>query len=38
MTRAERSLNLNDLRGGGRTLYVRTSDSYPPDGWAGSPG
>jgi predicted alpha-1,2-mannosidase len=35
MNRAERSLDLNDLRGEGRTLYVRISDSYPPDGWGG---
>jgi len=33
--RAERSLDLNDLRGESRTLYVRISDNYPPDGWGG---
>jgi hypothetical protein len=35
MNRAERSLDLNDIRGGSRTLYVRISDDYPPDGWGG---
>ncbi len=33
--RAERSLDLNAIRGGSRTLYVRVSDDYPPDGWGG---
>ena len=31
--RAERSFDLNDLRGDGRTLYLRIADSQPPDGW-----
>ena len=31
--RAERSFDLNDLRGDGRTLYVRIADSQPSDGW-----
>jgi hypothetical protein len=35
MNRAERSLDLNDIRGDSRTLYVRVSDDYPPDGWGG---
>jgi predicted alpha-1,2-mannosidase len=35
MNRAERSLDLNDIRGGSHTLYVRVSDDYPPDGWGG---
>jgi predicted alpha-1,2-mannosidase len=33
--RAERSLDLNDLRGTSSTLYVRISDKYPEDGWGG---
>jgi hypothetical protein len=33
--RAERTLDLNDLRGQSRTLYVRISDAYPADGWGG---
>jgi predicted alpha-1,2-mannosidase len=33
--RAERSLDLNELRAGSRTLYVRIADAYPPDGWGG---
>jgi len=35
MNRAERALDLNDLRGVSRTLYVRISDKYPLDGWGG---
>jgi hypothetical protein len=35
MNRAERSLDLNDIRGGSRTLYVRIADAHPPDGWGG---
>jgi hypothetical protein len=35
LNRAERSLDLNDIRGGSQTLYVRISDDYPPDGWGG---
>ncbi|MFL6007513.1 MAG: GH92 family glycosyl hydrolase [Gaiellaceae bacterium] len=35
MNRAERSLDLNDIRGGSRTLYVRISDDFPSDGWGG---
>jgi predicted alpha-1,2-mannosidase len=35
MNRGERWLDLNDLRGESRTLYVRIADSYPPDGWGG---
>jgi predicted alpha-1,2-mannosidase len=35
MNRAERSLDLNDLRGESRTLYVRISDKWPQDGWGG---
>ena len=31
--RAERSFDLNDLRGDGRTIYVRIADSQPADGW-----
>jgi hypothetical protein len=30
-----RDLDLNDLRGGGRTVYLRFSDSFPSDGWGG---
>ena len=33
--RAERSLDLNDLRGESRTLYVRIADAYTTDGWGG---
>jgi predicted alpha-1,2-mannosidase len=33
--RAERVLDLNDLRGQSQTLYVRIADAYPPDGWGG---
>ena len=33
--RAERTLDLNALRDGGRTLYVRLGDSQPADGWGG---
>jgi hypothetical protein len=33
--RAERNLDLNELRGGSQTLYVRIADAYPPDGWGG---
>jgi predicted alpha-1,2-mannosidase len=35
MNRAERSLDLNDIRGGSRMLYVRVSDDFPSDGWGG---
>jgi hypothetical protein len=31
--RAEHTLDLNDLRGQGDTLYVRVADSRPEDGW-----
>jgi hypothetical protein len=31
----ERSLDLNDLRAGGHTLYVRLGDAKPDDGWGG---
>jgi predicted alpha-1,2-mannosidase len=33
--RAWRSLDLNELRGTSRTLYLRVADSHPPDGWGG---
>jgi hypothetical protein len=33
--RAERTLDLNDLRGSSRTLYVRVEDAKPDDGWGG---
>ncbi len=33
LNRAERTLDLNALRGDGRTLYVRLQDSQPDDGW-----
>ncbi len=33
--RAERPLDLNDLRGQSRTLYVRIADSHTEDGWGG---
>jgi hypothetical protein len=33
--RAERTLDLNDLRAGGHTLYVRLGDAKPDDGWGG---
>jgi hypothetical protein len=29
------TLNLNDLRAGGRTVYLRVGDSKPDDGWGG---
>jgi predicted alpha-1,2-mannosidase len=29
------TLDLNSLRAGSRTLYVRIGDSYPDDGWGG---
>jgi predicted alpha-1,2-mannosidase len=32
---AVRDLDLNDLRGTSRTLYVRVEDSKPDDGWGG---
>jgi predicted alpha-1,2-mannosidase len=32
---ADRSFDLNALRGGGRTVYLRLSDSQPADGWGG---
>ena len=28
-------LDLNALRGGGRTVYLRVQDSKPDDGWGG---
>ncbi len=30
-----RTLDLNELRGTSRTLYVRVGDSFPQDGWGG---
>jgi hypothetical protein len=33
--RAWRSLDLNELRGASRTLYVRVGETHPPDGWQG---
>jgi hypothetical protein len=30
-----RTLDLNALRDGGRTVYVRVADSFPADGWGG---
>jgi predicted alpha-1,2-mannosidase len=33
--RTERPLDLNELRGEGRTLYVRIEDSQKQDGWGG---
>ena len=33
--RKERTLDLNALRNGGRTLYIRIGDSEPSDGWGG---
>jgi predicted alpha-1,2-mannosidase len=33
--RAVRTLDLNDLRGSSRTLYVRVEDAKPDDGWGG---
>ena len=30
-----RTLDLNALRNGGRTVYVRLGDSFPSDGWGG---
>lgn len=32
---ADRSFDLNDLRGGAQTLYVRIGDSQPDNGWGG---
>ena len=32
---AERTLDLNALRNGGRTVYIRLGDSHPTDGWGG---
>ena len=32
---AERTLDLNALREGGRTVYVRIGDAKPDDGWGG---
>jgi hypothetical protein len=32
---ADRSFDLNDLRGGASTLYVRIGDSRPDTGWGG---
>jgi predicted alpha-1,2-mannosidase len=31
----DRTLDLADLAGGARTLYVRVGDSFPSDGWGG---
>ena len=31
MNREERSLDLNDIRGGSSTLYVRIADAHPPE-------
>jgi hypothetical protein len=31
--RAQRTLDLNELRGEARTFYLRIGDSQPPDGW-----
>ena len=33
LNRAERTLDLNALRGAGGTLYLRIQDSQPDDGW-----
>jgi len=33
--RAEHTLQLNDLRGSGHTVYVRLGDAFPSDGWGG---
>ena len=33
--RGKRTLDLNALRAGGRTVYVRLGDSQPDDGWGG---
>ena len=33
--RAEHTLQLNDLRAGGHTVYVRLGDAFPSDGWGG---
>jgi hypothetical protein len=33
--RAWRSLDLNELRGASRILYLRVADSHPPEGWGG---
>ena len=33
--REERTLDLNELRAGGRTLYVRLGDAKPDEGWGG---
>jgi hypothetical protein len=33
--RAERSFDLNELRGQSQTLYVRIADSHTEDGWGG---
>ena len=32
---AERTLDLNELRGGGREVYIRLGDAKPDDGWGG---
>jgi hypothetical protein len=31
----EHTLQLNDLRGTGHTVYVRLGDAFPSDGWGG---
>ena len=33
--RGPRDLDLNELRGSGRTVYLRFSDSFTSDGWGG---
>jgi hypothetical protein len=33
--RGQHTLQLNDLRGSGHTVYVRLGDSFPTDGWGG---
>ena len=33
--RGERSLDLNELRGGADVLFIRLADSQPADGWGG---
>jgi hypothetical protein len=35
LNRAWRDLDLNELRGEGRTVYLRVADSFPADGWGG---
>jgi hypothetical protein len=33
--RGPQTLQLNDIRAGGHTVYVRIGDSFPEDGWGG---